>query len=345
MAMMPFTAAFQTPTDLYYADTCTPLKAAVARGELQLVARARDAYPGLPLPDNSILEVRSVGYWDANRSQSWGLDWHRNEGIELTYVARGQVGFAVDQQSYQLKRGDLTITRPWQRHCVGNPSISACQLHWLILDVGVRRPNQPWEWPAWLVLTPDDIACLTTLLSYNEQPVWNADDEVAFYFEQLGVAVANYDQPLGESRLKLHINGLLLALTTMLRRRDLPLDRSLSSTLRAVELFLGELPQQLDHPWTLNEMAATCGLARSRFSYYCKVLTNMSPAEYLAHCRVQAAGVLLSQCTDTSITEIAMRCGFSSSQYFAKVFHKQTGQTPREYRTMQRAARLATGDS
>ncbi len=29
-------------------------------------------------------EVRTVGYWNAKHDQGWGLDWHRNEGIELT---------------------------------------------------------------------------------------------------------------------------------------------------------------------------------------------------------------------------------------------------------------------
>jgi AraC-like DNA-binding protein len=33
-----------------------------------------------------------------------------------------------------------------------------------------------------------------------------------------------------------------------------------------------------------------------------------------------------------SITQIAHRCGFSSSQYFAKVLREHTGKTPTELR-------------
>jgi len=105
-------AVFRSPHRIYHADTCEPLKRGVERGEVRLVARARGAYPGLPLPAKALTEVRTVGYWDAEHNQSWGLDWHRNEGIELTYVSRGKVHFAVDDQPFLLTRGDLTITRP-----------------------------------------------------------------------------------------------------------------------------------------------------------------------------------------------------------------------------------------
>ena len=82
-------AVFQWGTRTYHADTCEPLKRGVERGEVTLVARARGAYPGDRLRPDDVPEVRTVGYWDALHDQRWGLDWHRNEGIELTFVAQG----------------------------------------------------------------------------------------------------------------------------------------------------------------------------------------------------------------------------------------------------------------
>ena len=330
--MKPGVAVFRAADQRYYADTCEPLKQGVERGEVELVARARGAYPGLPLTDDAIPEVRTAGYWDAPHDQSWGLDWHRNEGVELTYVARGKVGFSDEGRDYQLRSGDLTIIRPWQRHRVGNARVSACRLNWLILDVGVRRPNQPWKWPHWFVWSAADRASLTTNLCHNEQTVWSTTDEIATSFERLGEAVAAFDERVGDSRLKLHINGLLIALAEMLRHQQPPLDPSLSSSQRAVEIFLAALPSQADHDWTLDAMAAACGLARSRFVHYCKQLTNMSPIEYLTHCRVEAAARLLHQQPVLSITDVALQSGFGSSQYFATVFRRHQGCSPREYR-------------
>src|SRR5215217_691199 len=273
--MNPDVVVFRWGSRVYHADTCEPLKRGVEQGEIELVARARGAYPGEPLRRGDVPEVRTVGYWDAPHDQSWGLDWHRNEGIELTFVAQGKVGFSVDDQHAILKRGDLTITRPWQLHRVGNPCVGACKLYWLILDVGVRRPNQHWIWPQWLVWSAADEQSLTQNLSHNEQPVWPANDEIAFYFERLGAAVARYGGDHGDSRLKLCINGLLIALVDMLRGEQPTLDPSLSSTQRAVELFVGGLREHLDEDWTVDAMASACGLARSRFSDLCKQITNM----------------------------------------------------------------------
>ena len=104
-------------------------------------------YPGKRLPEKCLQEVCSVGVWDASKTQNWGLDWHRNEGVEITYLEKGSLGFSVDGWEGQLMPGNLTVTRPWQKHRVGNPEVGASRLHWLILDVGVRQPHFAWQWP------------------------------------------------------------------------------------------------------------------------------------------------------------------------------------------------------
>lgn len=326
--MPPRSAIFHEAGQVYHADTCEPVRAAAASGRIRLHAVTHGPYPGRPLPPGLLPQVRTAGYWDADAAQTWGLGYHRNEGIELTYVARGRLAFAVGRREYDLRRGHLTITRPWQEHRVGDPNLAANRLFWLILDVGVRRPNQAWHWPDWMILSAAELARLTSLLRHNERAVWPADDAVARCFEEIGALVERPNLRLLRTQLALRINSLMLALMEMLRRRDIPLDYTLTSTHRAVELFLADLPRRLDHPWTVDAMADQCGLARSRFTHYCRLITNASPADYLARCRVEAARSMLAAAPQRSITTIAQACGFSSSQYFATVFRSLTGTTP-----------------
>jgi AraC family L-rhamnose operon regulatory protein RhaS len=326
------TAIFSSPDAVYHADRCEALRAAAKRGEVQLEALARGGYPGRRLPAGVLREVRSVGFWDAPRNQSWGLDWHRNEGIELTYLAVGRVPFALDNKSCMLEPGDLTIARPWQRHRVGNPHVTASRLHWLILDVGVRRPDQPWRWPSWLLCPKAELARLTARLRHNERPVWRADAEIGRCFAKLGEAVARGTGVTNLTRVQIYINELVIALAELLERKNPRLDESLSTTQRTVRMFLNELPQRVAEPWTLDAMAAQCGLGRSYFSHYCKLITNMSPIGYLTRCRVEAAARLLAERPAMNVTEVAFACGFQSSQYFATVFRAQTGRSPRETR-------------
>ena len=66
----------------------------------------------------------------------------------------------------------------------------------------------------------------------------------------------------------------------------------------------------------------------------------MTPKAYLQRQRVNQARQLL-QAPARTITDIAFASGFSSSQYFSKVFRKYVGATPSEAcRRRARGARL-----
>ena len=99
-------AIFLSPGATYHADRCEPLRQAVARGAVRLKTFARRGYPGKPLPPRMLPEISTVGFWDATGPQGWGLDWHRNEGIELTYLARGKTEFLG--RARELPAGERT---------------------------------------------------------------------------------------------------------------------------------------------------------------------------------------------------------------------------------------------
>jgi AraC family L-rhamnose operon regulatory protein RhaS len=331
----------------YVADSCEPLKRAAREGELELLAWGRGTYPGPRLPLRRVTAVRSVGVWDARRPQRWGLPWHTNEGLELTYVARGKVPFAVEGRSFSLARGAMTITRPWQPHRLGDPTLPANRLVWVILDVGVHRPNQPWSWPDWVVCSRGDRARLATLLRHNDRPVFQSDRRCADAFESLAQLLARERGPgAAETLLKLTLNELLVATLRMLEQQDLPLDRSLGESERQVRGFLETLPAHLAERWTLGAMAAACGLRRTRFAHHCRRITGQNPLALLSALRLGAAERLLLASPARSVTEVALRCGFASSQYFATRFHAHAGLSPREFRArgLGRRGRAARGD-
>lgn len=317
---------------VYKADACEPLSMAASRGELGLHMWSRGAYPGNRLPEQSLSEVCTIGVWDAAREQDWGLDWHRNEGLEITYLDQGSLEFGVDDREYELSPGNLTVTRPWQKHRVGRPKVGASRLYWLILDVGVRRPHTPWTWPDWLVLAPEDLSLLTEHLRGNEHPVWRANREIGACFRAWWDVLKEGNQGPLESRLKVRINELLLHLLELVKRSEAPLNASLTTSQRTVKYFLAELPKHLSHPWDLASMAKQCGMARSQFALHCRRITNRSPMGYLADCRIEAAKAMLIKDRKRSVTDIAGECGFHTSQYFATQFRSKTGRSPVEFR-------------
>lgn len=323
---------FRGDEETFQADACVPLIAAWERKSVRLEALVHGHYPGKRLPVGALPGLKTVGFWDGEGEQNWGLPWHRNEGVEITYLESGRFSFAVDGKEYALQAGDVTVTRPWQLHRVGNPHVGASRLHWLILDVGVRRPNQEWKWPPWLLLSSEDLAELTDILRHTEQAVWRASADFARCVEGIAQSVESDGQHSAVSGVAVRANELFLLLLELLRERKPRLDRSLSTASRTVQLFLGDLKEHPELDWTVGGMAATCGLGVTQFVKHVRLLENMTPMHYVNRCRLERAARLLRAHPGERITEVALECGFASSQYFATVFKRQYGCAPRDYR-------------
>lgn len=98
-----------------------------------------------------------------------------------------------------------------------------------------------------------------------------------------------------------------------------------------VRTFLRDLSTCCGEEWSLERMAATCGLGRTRFTECCHAIAGESPSAALQRRRIQQAQHLL-RTTRRSITAIALDCGFGTSQYFARIFRTHTGMSASAWR-------------
>jgi AraC-like DNA-binding protein len=325
-------ATYSADGKQFKADTCANVSRAADAREITLHALARGSYPGTRLDDKVLTGVKSLGFWDAAVPQTWGLDWHRNEGIELTILANGSLPYSCESRSYDLKPYDLTIARPWQPHRIGDPTMGANKLYFLILDVGVRKPNQEWEWPGWLLMNRTELEELTVLLRHNEFHVWSDCRDFLHCFQEIGRAVTEYPRSRDITYISLKLNELFYLLLHLFRTRKIPLTESLTSNVRTVELFLSDLPFLLADEWTIAKMARECNVCTTRFVQYCRAITNQSPMQHLNTLRLEKAATLLIDKPAMPIIDVSTECGFASSQYFASCFRRKYGTTPSAYR-------------
>ena len=315
----------------YHADTCIPLVEAVGRNKLKFNALARHTYPGNRLTQDTI-GLNSIGYWDANEPQDWGLDWHRNEGIEIHFLESGSMPYSQENQTLELLPNNLTITRPWEVHKVGGPVIGMGKFYWIILDLNVRRPHQNWSWPDWIILAPKDLEKLTNILRQNEKFCWKADKRILDCFQRIGKAVDSDNQGSNASKIRLLVNNLLLFILDLVAVEEVQLNEKLMDSSRSVQLFLKELNVNLSENWTVEKMAKSSGVGLTRFTFHCRQLTNLTPMKYLMLKRLEMSKQLLLDHPEMNISDVAYQCGFSTSQYFATMFKKQEKCTPVAYR-------------
>ncbi|TXE06217.1 helix-turn-helix transcriptional regulator [Seonamhaeicola algicola] len=319
---------------VYHADTCLPLIDAYHRKKLKFKALARHTYPGDRLDDNT-LGLNSIGYWDANEPQDWGLDWHRNEGIEFHFLESGTMPYAQENKEVLLTPNHLTITRPWEAHKVGNPYIGMGKFYWVIIDLGVRRPHQEWVWPDWITLTNKDLTRLTTILRHNEKSILKTDQRFRDCFKRINMAVNTDENGSNASRIRLLVNYLLILILDLLDTEKIELNEALTDSSRSVQYFLKELDKNLSENWTIEQMAQSAGVGLTRFTHHCKQLTNLTPMRYLTMRRLEMSKKILKENEKLTVSEVAYMCGFTTSQYFSTVFKKHEKCSPNEFRKLQ----------
>ena len=83
----------------------------------------------------------------------------------------------------------------------------------------------------------------------------------------------------------------------------------------------------------LSDIAREESLTLSYLSHFFHDAFGMPFQTYLLKMRCEKARKLLL-CTDLSLLDICISCGFSDMKYFNRGFHEQYGHTPREYRIL-----------
>lgn len=96
-----------------------------------------------------------------------------------------------------------------------------------------------------------------------------------------------------------------------------------------LESVVQAIHDDLDYPWTIDQMAEIAGLSKYHFCRVFQQTYGKTPARYLMHERLEHAQNLL-QATDEPIKRIAAECGFYDANHLCKAFRKRYGLTPGE---------------
>ena len=85
---------------------------------------------------------------------------------------------------------------------------------------------------------------------------------------------------------------------------------------------------------SVEDVADAIHCCRAKLFQVFKDSTGMTPNDYWQRLRIDRSQEMLSR-SSKSIKEIAMDCGFSTSQYFSTVFRKYSGVSPSQYRAIE----------
>lgn len=88
---------------------------------------------------------------------------------------------------------------------------------------------------------------------------------------------------------------------------------------------------------SLEELAQLARLSNSYFSVAFRVTFGTSPHDYVCRRRVQQVMYMMIN-TESSLSEIALDCGFADQSHLSRVFRRITKHTPAAWRRVARVA-------
>ena len=157
------------------------------------------------------------------------------------------------------------------------------------------------------------------------------NEEFSFFPELIGSFLERH----GKKDWDEYSQGALYYLLVKLRRLANTVDQSSRTDFSLHKKMLDSIKYINEHysgDISLSEQAASCCISEE---YYCKLfkeLTGATLTSYVNSARVAHACDLLTNKLEMKIDEVGRLCGFSSPTYFCKVFKKEIGVTPGEFR-------------
>jgi len=101
-------------------------------------------------------------------------------------------------------------------------------------------------------------------------------------------------------------------------------DQHLSKAIQAMH-------SGFDSNWSVASLAREARMSRSTFALKFRTVLGQTPLEYLTRWRMHKAGDMIRS-NNTSFSEVASAIGYGSESSFSRVFKREMGIAPREYR-------------
>lgn len=114
---------------------------------------------------------------------------------------------------------------------------------------------------------------------------------------------------------------------TRIRQDAMPDDSDLALQKKMVSYIYEHYRETM----ALEEIAASANISRSKCCIIFKQYLQQSPVDFLNRYRLEMSRRLL-ETTKLNITQVAFSCGFNHLSYFSKLFLREFGCTPTEFR-------------
>jgi AraC family transcriptional regulator, L-rhamnose operon regulatory protein RhaS len=247
---------------------------------------------------------------------------------ELVIVLGGTAVHTVEGEEYMLRKRDVFVINMDTRHGFTNPhELRICNIMFgrnlfPFKDADIRKTA---GFHALFMIAPSlskDRHFQSCLRLSDE-----AFETVVLWLEKM---IKEYEQkPAG---YQTYLKGAFISLVVFLSRCYESQAELQDTKGMRIALPLAYIENHFARDISLRYLSGLANLSPRHFFRIFQETYRTTPKAYVAQLRIARARMLLLQ-SKKSITEIALDCGYSDSNYFARVFKKNCGMTPLQFRS------------
>lgn len=239
---------------------------------------------------------------------------HFHNRHELYYLEKGRTKYFIDNEIFNLESGDMVFVPKGTFHKTDSEDNGS----------GVERLIFVFSDD---FLGPDAQKYIDDLKRHKFIRV---NKETLHKLKEIFRKIESEDRKRQEGYSELERLYLMELLILISRHRLKESPARLKPTHYIIQEAAKYISENYHANLTLNSLAEQFAMSPGHFSKQFKKITGVGLNEYINIVRISAAELMLTK-TNLPITTVATECGFNDSNYFAAVFKRLKGITPKKF--------------
>ena len=255
------------------------------------------------------------------------LGWHKHNGFELTFALKSSVIWEIEDDSKQhLSSGHISLVSPHVAHRGMDDVTQPCEMVYIVFEPMKKDCLLNTSFSA------SDMEDIHTIFSNAGNSMIKANDLIFNllyeYRKTLFLYVAKSSHYMVESQLRGLLSQIILQCALSFKNNE---ELQLS---HEIQIALDYIKENFTEDIEIKHVADHIHKSTTFLYNTFKKEIGQAPNEYILRLRLEKACEEL-RASDKSITEISFDAGYTSTQYFSKMFNRFTGRTPSSYRKNQ----------
>lgn len=272
-----------------------------------------------------------------------GINAHTHDYIQIWYVMYGCCEHWIGSNCHKLVKGDIFVLPPFVVHEIRETNSDGVEIIGCEFSAGFINENLPEDGERSSLF---DFAYLEPFLVSmdNVKPRLHLTGKAQAKVESLMTDMLQ-EYKDEKKYYELNIKADLLKLLAIIAREYENCGKTENYEIferyrDAINSAIRYINENYARQIYIDDVCRIAMMSNTYFSHLFKQITGKTFVEYVNNLRIQKAAELLGQ-SDAPISRICFDVGFNDMAYFYRVFKKETGLSPSQYRKINSGLRKA----